>query len=1061
MRGETETLAAGHPDPYEPPSSLDSLKTRRLSASLTGDNSLLDTKRSHRTSWVSIKAAKTLTMSSDSSDETAATTDSLSDYNWEFDFMDPEDIIDSSLPDPQKTSKITQAFIRAASNGDVSKVKECLAEYKDWIRIDEQDVDGTTALIYASCFGHADVTYLLLENNAKVDERDRNGWTPLMWAVSNGHEKVARILIEGGANKHLKSNRGRTIKELIGRTGTIEMARVLDYEPVSSDRDSSYSDSDFNFDSDSETVVSGAFGKFSHSPIPSRSPSSLSHVSTLPVDELGLFDENDDEVVFEWDKCNLDQMFVFNESEMDFILDLAAKLKPTKASLQKPVPANIFFLCARYAHYFNSQDMVDKFLRAVIEKIVMTVQRSATDTNVIAFWISNCTQLLYYLKRDDGLVTATFETQCQLSELIHEISILLVREVERRLVALLSESILDHNAIEGLNNVRFENVLSTIIKPRRTTNLLKQDKQPSTPTSPLATTSGAAVPLSSPTLSSPPSPLPSTRSQKHLKSHSHGTTSTWKPASPSRSSSSSLTSRIFSRKWPYKVTPHTLTTVLTSTLTVLQSCLVHREIISQIFTQIFHFLGAELFNRIITDKTYCSRSKALQIRMNVSAIEEWVRKHHVQFSIQRATILVEKLKPVVQLLQFLQVITSERDVVGFAETMKSLDSFTFPMAKRAMVGYRYEVGEESLPSEVEDYVRHMVECLTIVQRDKIEAKTRMTEESRKQSSELLKARKVKRSGNGSAGLRGLVHKRTVSLDLSAEEVAAEVDEVDALEELLDPTVLLPFQVPVLVGGGEDGGSVADETWPGGALVPTISEDVMKLLDKRTETHETQETSEEPVKKEDVKQESTPKEKTKTAEEGKTETPVSKSPPRSFKDTAVLGLKTIGRGLGAAVGASLSVVDAAINAATPSSPLPDNIPTPPWAQKHESSPLANPANTVSSTLTTSQPQQVQQPNTQTVSQLSKNLVSNMTITTVTTAEVEAAARQDRRASIYNRRASIIDRRGSIITDRRPSVLIARPFSVTPAEDGDVKVLPPAFDYNSDGDDEDDGEVETPM
>ncbi|KAJ1553974.1 hypothetical protein HK096_005550 [Nowakowskiella sp. JEL0078] len=704
-------------------------------------------------------------------------------------------------------------------------------------------------------------------------------------------------------------------------------------------------------------------------------------------------------------------MFVFNESESSYILDIAlTKLKPAKASLQKPLAANIIFLCARYAHYFNSQEMLDKFLRAAIEKIVIAVQKSANDTNLISYWIANCTQLLYYLKRDHGLVISTFETQCQLSELIHEISILFVREVERRLVPLLSDAILDYSSVEGLN-VRFESALTSFMKPRRANSSFLKSERVVTPTSaisnpsPLSTVYPAMGSIPSPTISLPPIPPIINTALKSPTRMKPQHSSSWSPPTPNRRGSITqlLQPRIFSRKSPHKVTPKTVTTILSSTIFVMQSCFVHNEIIVQIFSQLFHFLGAELFNRILTDRNYCSRSKALMIRMNISVIEEWVREKNREFPKSKGTALVDKLKPLVQLLQFLQVATSELELVGFLDTLKSFDSFSFVQARRAMINYKWEVGEEEWPEETEEYVLHMVESLRIIQRDRLVAKSNLIAHSRK-SNEMLKNSPVTSvSCNEPA-------KQNLYVDLSLEEVEAELDEVDIFDELLDPTVLLPFQVPVLLGGNATDldSNLTDDSWQGGSLVPNIPEEIMKLLDKKSELHDTTA----PVEKILKVELSLPPKMIKTSSVG----------------AAVAGLKTIGRGLGAAVGASLGAVDAAINAAIPISPLPDNIPTPPWALS---------AKSPTSPLPTEDPPSV----------------------------VENVARFDRRASIIcgpsssmvenaarsDRRASIIDRRGSIILERHPSALLSRPFSITPAPEDGIKVLPPSFVYSSNEDD----------
>merc|ERR1711981_836123 len=66
-------------------------------------------------------------------------------------------------------------------------------------------------------------------------------------------------------------------------------------------------------------------------------------------------DDSDDSHEFIWDRCLPDQMFVFQEPELPRILDIViTHMTPSRSPSQKPVPANIIFLSARYAHYYQS-----------------------------------------------------------------------------------------------------------------------------------------------------------------------------------------------------------------------------------------------------------------------------------------------------------------------------------------------------------------------------------------------------------------------------------------------------------------------------------------------------------------------------------------------------------------------------------------------------------------------------------------------------------------------------------------------------------------------------------
>jgi hypothetical protein len=65
---------------------------------------------------------------------------------------------DSHLQREEKKEQLQSLFSRAASNGDIRCVRSMLnGPARDYIDIDAEDEDGSTPLIHASCFGHADV----------------------------------------------------------------------------------------------------------------------------------------------------------------------------------------------------------------------------------------------------------------------------------------------------------------------------------------------------------------------------------------------------------------------------------------------------------------------------------------------------------------------------------------------------------------------------------------------------------------------------------------------------------------------------------------------------------------------------------------------------------------------------------------------------------------------------------------------------------------------------------------------------------------------------------------
>ena len=338
-------------------------------------------------------------------------------------------------------------------------------------------------------------------------------------------------------------------------------------------------------------------------------------------------------------------MFVFQEAELDQILEIViTSMTPSRSPSQKPVPANILFLAARYAHYHANPDLLANLLVSAMEKINIKVERHQWDMTILSFWMSNATLLLHYLKKDAGLVTSTTEFQVQLVELINEIFILIIRDAERRIDRVLKGSVLDHETIP-FDHLEFAGEW----------NIFKSKNK------------------------AQPEPL------------------SYKPPPPSKRA---------------KLAPRNVTSLLSSTLFVLDLYDIHSVITNQILAQLFYWIGAELFNHIISNKTYLARTKAMNVRMNVSVLEDWARtnnrspEHYENGSLSTSGETVvdaarKHLTPVIQLLQWLQCFSSldySTDSQDSLEnTLKQLTHLSPHQLLHSVSHYRYEKEEKTLP----------------------------------------------------------------------------------------------------------------------------------------------------------------------------------------------------------------------------------------------------------------------------------------------------------------------------------------------------------------------------
>ena len=441
-------------------------------------------------------------------------------------------------------------------------------------------------------------------------------------------------------------------------------------------------------------------------------------------------------------------MFVFQESDLDTILDIViTNMTPQRSPTQKPVPANMIFLGARYAHYHASPELLAKLLITAMDKINNVVERHQWDMTILAFWMSNATLLLHYLKKDDGLVEATTGFQAQLAELINEIFILIVRDAERRLDKVLDPAMLEHETIPGFEDITFQNEWKLFKRKKE----VKEE------------------------------PL-----EKRLR-----------PPSP---------------KQRAKPSPRNVTSLLSSTLFVLDLYDVHSVIIAQITSQLIYWLGAELFNRIMSNRKYLARTKAMQIRMNISTLEDWARSNnrqpeHYEKGEMRSTgeTTVEAarrhLAPVIQLLQWLQCFSSLNadDLEALVGTLQQLKSLSPQQLIHTATHYRPEVGEKGLPKSAMKY-------LVAIEKEHALRRERKAVVAGA-GGDSVPSTPIKAKSNGWGA-------NTPGTPKVSGEEEEEDEDVPAKGLLLDPALMLPFTLPsvtdMLVSYGAGFGGVNKE-----------------------------------------------------------------------------------------------------------------------------------------------------------------------------------------------------------------------------------------------------------
>ncbi|KAF2739492.1 hypothetical protein EJ04DRAFT_457451 [Polyplosphaeria fusca] len=674
-------------------------------------------------------------------------------------------VADEKLSNEEKQEALQGLLTLAASNGELARVQRLLSgKTKEYIDINAVDAEGTPPLVYASCFGHEDVVKALIESGAEVDKQDKNRWSPLMWAMTNRHKAIVKTLLDHGASPEVKSSTGRTAFDFVEPNSEIsEYLHESGYSIGNAGVSDDFYNSGFSQDRFEEEMAENEMKRR----MMMESAINLEvDLGNLGLDEQPETPEEEEEgQEFVWDRCLNDQMFVFQESELDHILDIViTNMTPQRSPSQKPVPANILFLSSRYAFYHSSSELLERLLNSAMDRINDVVEKHQWDMTIMAFWMSNATLLLHYLKKDGGLAQTTSEFQLQMAELINEIFILIIRDAERRMDKSLDQAMLDHETIPGFEDVHFQHEWKI---------------------------------FRSKTKVKPPEPL-----EKR-----------YRPPSPKRRAQPS---------------PRNITSLLSSTLFVLDLYDIHSVITAQVLSQLVYWLSAELFNRVMSNRKYLARTKAMQIRMNVSTLEDWARSNNRQpehFENGAMTATGEHtvdsarrhLEPIVQLLQWLQVFSSlGDDLESLVGTLQQLPRLSPQQLLHAAKYYRPEVGEKGLPKSASKYITHLQKA----QAERKAARAKSPNPPQKQT-DSTPTTPVKPTS------------QPVTSPSPAPSRLSEDEKDDAPDDLLlDPSFMLPFSLPtstdMLISYGAGFGGVNKERER--KYIPTVPPEFLAKLD---------------------------------------------------------------------------------------------------------------------------------------------------------------------------------------------------------------------------------------
>ncbi|KAL3110817.1 hypothetical protein niasHT_014754 [Heterodera trifolii] len=109
-----------------------------------------------------------------------------------------------------------------------NRLEVCRLLVDEWAAdVNQEAIDGTSALIGASGEGHVDVAAFLIERGANLDHTDMEGYDSLMCAVKKGKTEMARHLVAIGANTDQIGTDGKRARDLAEESGIAEMIDIF------------------------------------------------------------------------------------------------------------------------------------------------------------------------------------------------------------------------------------------------------------------------------------------------------------------------------------------------------------------------------------------------------------------------------------------------------------------------------------------------------------------------------------------------------------------------------------------------------------------------------------------------------------------------------------------------------------------------------------------------------------------------------------------------------------------------------------------------------------------
>ncbi|SCU82177.1 LADA_0C03554g1_1 [Lachancea dasiensis] len=404
-----------------------------------------------------------------------------------------------------------------------------------------------------------------------------------------------------------------------------------------------------------------------------------------------------------------EQFIEFADYDIPRLLDLVLSL-PSKRPHKTCIPAAVIFQCLRHADCNkHSASLVESMAHLALTKVLTSVASSSGgvlngsngDIVLQSYWLSALNFLFYYLYRQEGFFKRYPSVLQELINGMRSLVIELNSSIFSRIEPLIDSTILEHTTIAEVKETLY----------KKDWNLFKKRKH-------------------------------------HLR------------RSDARDSYDQIMRMLYPPDLDEQMKPSPLKVVqIFGALSyVLDLHQVHPLIAQQCLSLALKWFSVELFKKIMENKKKSlSRAHAIQIRLNLSVIQDWIKNHNFkasfpimmdEFMWQRFpyTLILDlgdidksqrpvelrnvslyrpikdnntedpfnsafyyqsfyqiskiHMEPCMQLLQWLQVATSLQDEESLQSTLSILNKLTPKQLHKSMRKYRYELEEHQLDSSL-------------------------------------------------------------------------------------------------------------------------------------------------------------------------------------------------------------------------------------------------------------------------------------------------------------------------------------------------------------------------